>query len=160
MTITALNLRLVKYTKSYSLRVFKIIHAPSRYVYHWCTDYRETDPKITGSKSKRRILLRTKHRVVYVENYRSRGKVRSAIDVVTLYPPKGWHLNYVGDDDDETGDYGLTSLGPQKTRLQMTFTEHYKIRNPPPKKEYTKQVDIVWDKYVTALEKDYRRSKS
>ena len=33
------------------IRVSKTINAPLRYVYDWCTDYRETDPQITGSKS-------------------------------------------------------------------------------------------------------------
>jgi hypothetical protein len=104
--------------------------------------------------------MKTKHRVVYVVSYRSRGKLRGAVDVVTLHPPKAWHLDFVGDEDDETGDYVLSSLGPRKTRLDMTFTEHYKIRNAPSKAQDTKHVDDLWDKYVAALENDYARVRS
>jgi len=151
--------KLVSYTKSHRFHVAKIFRAPFRFVYDWCTDYRETDPLITGSKSKRKILLRTKHRVVYTVGYRHEGEERSAVDVITLYPPKGWHLDFVGDEDDEEGDYILSSLGPRRTRLDMTFTEHYKIRGAPSKMEDTKQTHEVWDKYVAALEKDYARSR-
>jgi len=129
-------------------------------VYRWCTDYRENDPRITGSKSTRKMLLKTKHRVVYVTRYRSNGESKSAVDVVTLHPPKGWHLDFVGDEDDETGDYVLSSLGPKKTRLDMTFTGRYKIRAAPSKAMDEKQVAEMWDKYAAALERDYSRARS
>jgi hypothetical protein len=155
-----IDLKLITYTKLYSLHVSKTIHAPLRFVYGWCTDYQETDPNITGSKTMRKILMRTDHRVVYTESYRSRGKPRTAVDVVTLYPPKAWHLDYVSDEDDELGDYVLSSLAPEKTRLDMTFTEHYKVAQVPSKAEYVSQVSQIWDKYVEALEKEYSRSRS
>jgi len=145
------------YTKTHSFRVSKIIHAELPFVYDWCTDYRESDPKITSSKAKRKILLKTKHRVIYTSAYRSGGKSKTSVDVVTLYPPKWWRLDFVGDDDDETGDYRLTKLGPQRTRLDMSFTEHYKIRGAPTKAQDVKHTHEVWDKYVLALERDYAR---
>ena len=150
-------MKLVLYTKSYSVHVSKTIHAPLRFVYDWCTDYRETDPKITKSKSNRKILMRTEHRVIYTESYRSRGKPRTAVDVVTLYPPKAWHLDFVSDEDDEVGDYVLSSTGPRKTRLDMTFTESYKVAQAPSKAQYASHVSQVSDKYVEALQKEYRR---
>jgi hypothetical protein len=101
--------------------------------------------------------MKTKHRVIYVTSYRNRGKQVSAVDVVTLLPPKCWHLDFVGDEDDESGDYMLTSLGAEKTRLDMTFRERYKIQNAPSKAADVKHVQEIWDKYVAALEKDYRR---
>ena len=149
----------VKYAKRHTFHVSKLIRAPLRFVYNWCTDYRETDPQLTGSKSKRAILLKTKHRVVYTVSYRNRGKPRSAVDVVTLHPPNWWHLDFVGDDDDETGDYTLTPLGASKTRLDMTFTERYKIRGAPSKAQDTKSTHVFWDKLVAGLEKDYSRRR-
>jgi hypothetical protein len=148
-----------RYTRIHSFNVAKTIRAPRQFVYGWCTDYRESDPKITGSKSKRKILLKTKHRVIYTSNYRSRGKQRSAVNVVTLYPPKAWHLDFIGDEDDEVGDYKLNSLGPRITKLDMTFTEHYRIRNPPTKAQDLKVTHELWDKYVAALERDYTKSR-
>jgi hypothetical protein len=146
-----------------ALHVSKTIRAPLRFVYDWCTDYRESDPKIgrfkgfTGSKSKHKILLKNKHRVVYVVNYRSRGKSRSAVDVITFYPPKEWHLVFTGDEDDEIGDYVLTSFGPRKTRLDMRFKEYYKISRAPTQAQEVKTIHKVWNKLVLALERDYAR---
>jgi len=137
-----------------------MIRAPLHFVYTWCTDYRDTDPRITGSKSKRKILLKTRRRVIYVVSYRNRGKTRSAVDVITLHPPRAWHLDFVGDEDDETGDYILSSLGPRKTRLDMTFTERYKVGNSPSKAQDTRHVHEIWDKYVVALEKEYARKRA
>jgi len=148
-------LKFVTYTRIHTLHASKTINAPARFVYGWCTDYRENDTKITGSKAKRKILLKTQHRVIYTSTYRSGGKPISAVNVVTLYPPKAWHLDFVGDDDDEVGDYVLTKLGPQRTRLDMTFTEHYKTHNAPTKAQDLKQIHQAWDKYAAALEKDY-----
>jgi len=152
-------MKLISYTKSHTFHVAKVIQAPLRFVYDWCTDYRETDPQITGSKSKRRILLRANNRVIYTVTYRRGKQVKMAVDVVTLYPPKAWHLNFIGDEDDEQGDYVLTALGPLRTRLDMTFTEHYKILHAPSKLRDTEQVHEVWDKYIAALEKSYLRSR-
>jgi len=140
------------------LHVSKVIKAPIRFVYGWCTDYRESDTKITGSKAKLRILLKTEHRVIYVSSYKSGGKARNAVNVVTLYPPKTWHLDFIGDDDDEIGDYLLTRLGPQRTRLDMTFEEHYKMRRAPTKAQDLKHTNEVWDKYIAALENEYARN--
>ena len=146
------------YTKTHTLHVSKVINAPIRFVYDWCTDYRESDTKITGSKAKRRILLKTEHRVIYLSSYRSGGKPRNAVNVVTLYPPKAWHLDFTGDDDDEVGDYVLTRLGPRKTRLDMTFEERYKTRRAPTKDQDLKHTNEVWDKYAKALENEYARN--
>jgi hypothetical protein len=140
------------------LHASKIINAPIRFVYDWCKDYRESDTKLTGSKAKRRILLKTEHRIIYVSSYRSGGKSRNAVNVVTLYPPKAWHLDSIGDDDDELGDYVLTKLGPRRTRLDMTFEEHYKTGKAPAKDKDLKHTNEVWDKYVSALEIDYART--
>jgi hypothetical protein len=82
------------------------------------------------------------------------------VDVVTLFPFKGWHLDYVSDEDDEVGDYVLSSLGPLRTRIDFTFMEHFKIAHAPSKEQYASMVSEVWDKYVEALHRDYRRGRS
>ncbi len=141
-------------------RVSKTIDAPQRYVYEWCTDFRNDDPLITGSKSQRRILTKTRRRVVYAQIYRGAdGTQKIAVDVVTLNPPDAWHLDYFGEEDDETGDYRLKSLGQDKTRLDMVFKEKWKIANPPSLEEQARQTSEVWDKYARALEKEYRSKK-
>ena len=77
------------------------------------------------------------------------------VKMVTLRSPKAWHLDQVGEDEDAIGTYKLTRVGPEKTRLDMTFTEKYKISDAPSKEEDRNLTDQMWDKYVAALEKDY-----
>ena len=97
--------------------------------------------------------------MIYISNYRSGGKPRSGVNVVTLYPPNAWHLDFMGDEDDETGDYLLTKLSPRKTRLDMKFIEHYKTRNAPTRAQDTKHTRALWNKIVTALKTDYANQK-
>ena len=146
-------------TTSHTIHVLKTINAPLKFVYDWCTDFREDDNKITGSKTRRIILQKTKQRVVYVSAYRSSGRFRYGVSTVTLRPPNGWHLDHVGEEDDEIGDYRLTRLGSSKTKLGMTFRGKYKTRNAPTKREDAKQTSEMWDKYVAALERDYAHRK-
>ena len=143
------------------LRVSKTINAPLPYVYGWCTDYREIDPQITGSKSQKKILEKTKKRVIYVQLYTGAdGKQKAAVDIVTLKPPNSWHLDFFGEEDDETGEYSLKALGEKKTKLDMVFKEKWKnIAKPPTIEEQIEHTHKVWDKYIAALEKDYKSRK-
>jgi len=136
-----------------------VFNAPLSFAFKWCTDYREDDPGITGSKNKRSVLEKTKERVIYTIRYKSGGKTMNAVNIVTLKPPKAWYLDSRGDEDDEVGVYRLTSLGRRKTRLDMTFVEYWKIRNYPGNSEYLSDIHRIWDKYAAALERDYRRHR-
>jgi hypothetical protein len=139
-------------------RVTKMINAPLRFVFNWCTDYREDDNGITGSKTKRTILEKTKRRAVYMVQYPEGKQIKIGFNLVTLNAPRSWHLNYFGEDDDEIADYALARLGPQRTRLDMVFTEKWKIREIPEKPAYIKHISEIWDKYVAALERDYAKT--
>jgi hypothetical protein len=138
--------------------VKKTFNAPLKFVYDWCTDYREDDNLITGSRAQFKILQKTKRRVIYVRTYERNGKTMIGVKMVTLRPPKAWYLDQVGEDEDAIGIYKLTRVGPEKTRLDMTFTEKYKISDAPTKEEDRNHIDQMWDKYVAALEKDYSPS--
>ena len=137
----------------------KTINAPLRFVYDWCVDFREDDPEIWGSRTRRIILQKTKRRVIYMSTLKRRGRATSAVRIVTLHPLNAWHLDLVGQENDEIGDYLLTSLGPKKTRLDITFKVKYKISNAPTKEKDTRQTNETWDKYIAALERDYTRSR-
>lgn len=143
------------------IRVSKTINVPMQYAYDWCTDYRETDPQITGSKSQRRVLQKTKKRAIYVQIYEGvDGKEKVAVDIVTLKPPTSWHLDYFGEEDDETGEYRLKKLGEGKTRLDMVFKEKWKnIAEIPSIEEQIRSTNEVWDKYIAAQEKEYKSRK-
>jgi hypothetical protein len=136
-----------------------VLNAPLQFAYEWCTDFRESDPNIIGSKNKRRILEKTKERVIYTIRYQSGGKTWNAVNIVTLHPPRAWNLDSRGDEDDEVGEYRLSRLGPRKTKLDMTFVERWKVRDYQPRDEYLKHVHNIWDKYAAALERDYKRRR-
>ena len=97
--------------------------------------------------------------VIYMSTSRRGGKASSAVRIVTLRPPNAWHLDLAGQENDEIGDYHLTSLGPRKTRLDITFKAKYKIANAPTKEKDTRQTNEIWDKYVAALEREYARTR-
>ena len=146
--------------ESHTISVSKVINAPLRFVYRWCTDFREDDNRITGSNNKRKILQKNLKRVVYVTTYSKAGVSKVGVNWVILSPPNSWHLDFIGEEDDEEGEYRLTRLAARKTRLDMRFSEKYKVRNAPTQKEDAKHTEEIWDKYVAALEKDYARSVS
>ena len=144
-----------RYTECHSYHVSKIIKAPLKYVYDWCTDYREDDNQITGSKTQFRILQKTNRRVIYLSTSKWYGKAMVAVKMVMLRPPKAWYLDQIGQVEDVVGIYTLTRLGPEKTKLNMRFTEKYKLRDAPSKEQDRNDVAQMWNKYVAALEKDY-----
>ena len=143
----------------YAYHISKVINAPLKFAYTWCVDFREDDPKIWGSKTTRIILQKTKRRVIYMSTQKRGKKVAAAVRIVTLHPPNAWHLDLVGQENDEIGDYHLTSLGSRKTRLDITFKVKHKIAHASTKEKDTKQTNEVWDKYVAALERDYARGR-
>ena len=146
---------MVRYSKRHTYRVMKTIKAPLKFVYNWCTDYREDDNELTGSKAQFKILQKTRRRVIYLRTLERDGKTMIGVKMVTLRPPRAWYLDQVGDDEDAIGVYRLTRAEPEKTRLDMKFTEKYKISGAPTKEQDRKETDQMWDKYVAALEKDY-----
>lgn len=143
------------------IRVSKTIDAPARFVFNWCTDFREDDPALTGSKSQRKILEKTKKRAVYASVYTgSDGKDKVGVNIVTLKPATSWHLEYFGEEDNEIGDYKIVSLGKNKTKLNMVFKETWKIEPIPSIEEQVESTSKTWDQYVAALEKDYASGSS
>ena len=139
------------------VRISRIIDAPLDFVYRWCTDYREDDYRITRSKSRRRILERTRRRVVYTT--REKGKSVGSASIVTLHPSDAWHVNSIGDDRDIVGDYRLTKLAGGRTRLGIVFKVERKSPRAPSKSQFLKHINGIWDRYIARLEKDYRRHR-
>lgn len=140
--------------------VSRIVHAPLSYVYAWWTDFREDDSKITGQRRRISILERNAQRIIMSVRYTSHDRVMAAARIVTFKPPNAWHLDWIGDEFDETGEYRLRSLGVRKTRLHATFKVNYKNRRSPSKLSFLKNINQAWDKYAAALEMDYQSYKS
>jgi hypothetical protein len=132
-------------------------NAPKDFVYSWCTDYREEDPMMLGSKLRRRFIERTSERVIWWvdEGGKKEGKPQP-IRVVWLSPPDRWHLETCGDGF-EMGDYKVIALGAEKTRLDMEFTVAFDDRRLA---EASKMMEANgrnhWKAYAKFLERDYK----
>jgi hypothetical protein len=144
------------YTETYTIS--KAFDAPLDFAYAWCTDYREDDPKMTGSKNRRRFHEKTKQRVIWTVEGQNLPTGTDPVRVVWLRPPDAWHLETCGDES-EVGDYKLTAVGKNMTRLDMTFTVTYLNRKDvQSKEEYEAETLDHWDHYGRFLERDYRQS--
>lgn len=139
-------------------KLSKTFDAPLDFVFKWCTDFREDDGKMIGSKTKRKFLERNKERLTWIVNYKENGKLKEGIRTVWLNPPDAWHLDTCGDGY-ERGEYKLTSLGKGKTRLDMVFDVTYdNPREVEPKKQWEEDGHRHWDIYAKHLEDEYKAS--
>jgi len=136
----------------------KIIDAPLSFVYDWCTDYREDDPQITGAKLRRLIIEKNKDRAVFINQHKS-AKAGMVINIVTLRPPDGWHLNLISEERDGTGEYRLRKLGPRSTKLHIFLKFKWKMARSPTRTEFHQHLNSMWAKYAAALERDYMKNK-
>ena len=143
-----------------TVRVSKVINAPLRYVYEWCTDYRADDWRLQRGarvKPKFRVLRISPHRVVRVRLGPSGSHdPEIAVDVVRLHPPADWHTDQIDERDRMALDYHLVRLGRTKTRLELYVTERWVTPNYPTPLELRQRVSRTWDRLLAALEERYR----
>ena len=142
------------------IRVNRVIRAPLKYVFDWCTDFRETDPKIIGSARKRVIIEKTRKRVIFAQVWNeSEDNMRVNVDIVTLSPPDSWHLDMFGSFRNETAEYKLKNLGKDKTELRVVFKNRWREAPKVENAEHeVKRLNDIWDAYADALERDYART--
>lgn len=136
--------------------VVKTINAPLSFVYDWCTDFREDDPKLTGSTSKMKIIEKTDKRAVYSREDIKDGITLQTKSVVTMVPPDRWYLEAKGDVADYTGEYRLFQDG-DATRLEMKFTRKYKEERSPNIERLHQLNNEFWDKLIEILENEYHK---
>ncbi len=143
-------------TKTYNLSLD--FEAPLNFVYRWCTDYREDDLKILGSKVKRHIISKSRTRAAWINHFVINDMEVENVRIVTLNPPSKWSVLGLGEDLDEEGHYVLKTVGKNRTRLTMTFKVKYKSAPVENKRAWEGQLAEEWDKYRTVLEQDYGES--
>lgn len=144
----------------YTFRVSKIVRAPLKYVYAWCTDYRSDDGKFSLLKPRFRVLRLGKNRILRIRTYSDgEAKDRVAVDLIRLDPPTRWHLDEIDEEDLEAVDYRLTALGPRRTRVTLSVTERWMIPNYPSRREVEMGSNAYWDRLVAALESHYRSGR-
>jgi hypothetical protein len=142
-------------------RVSRTINAPLKYVYDWATDFTEQDNVFWGGKYPRIMLLKTRTKVVTV-GYKdgADGKKIFVVRVISLSPSNSaWHLDYYSEEDLESGEYKLKSLGKNKTQLHIVLKNTWKRGKSPSREEFERQAKVVWDGFIPALESDYDSGK-
>jgi hypothetical protein len=144
----------LKKLSPYRVVISRVINAPLSFVYSWWTDFREDDPKITGQERTISIFEHNGSRIIMSVSHQSDDKTVSAARIVSLMPPDAWHLDWIGDEFDETGDYKLTPISSGRTKLAAIFKVKPKTTNCPDKANLRKNINEVWVKYIEALESD------
>jgi hypothetical protein len=145
-----------------SFHIQATFRAPIDFVFRWCTDYQADDARREKERYARRILDRSRRRVVYEDLEDAEGGGwRWARHEVTLRPPDRWTSVSPGSHRTLALDYRLTRLGPERTRLDLTWTRRSTglaaarvVRGP-----YERATTVAWKHFAAALERDYRASQ-
>ncbi len=141
-------------------RFSKAVDAPLRYVYDWCTDFRSDDAKLSGSRSRHRVIRVSPERLVRIRV--ARGGTRNppmAVELVRLSPPNAWHKDTVDEIDLDSIDYKLTALGPKRTRIRLVIVERWLTPDFPKKALWLRRSSKYWDELVRAIEERYRSGR-
>jgi hypothetical protein len=145
-----------------TVRLALPIHAPARYVYDWCTDYRSDDARFSKRRPRPsfRVVRISPHRVVRIRVARGSGPdPRFAVDVVRLNPPLSWHLDQLDETDQQSLDYRVRAVGRERSRLQLVSTERWLTPEFPTRKALRAQIAKTWAVFIAALEADYRAGR-
>ncbi len=145
-----------------TVRVSLVIHAPSRYVYDWCTDYRSDDGRFSSRRPRPsfRVIRISPRRVLRVRVAQRSGRNPViAVDLVRLNPPHSWHLDQIDETDRQALDYRVSTVGRARTRLQLLVTERWVTPNFPTREALRAQVAGTWARFAAAIEADYRAGR-
>jgi hypothetical protein len=145
---------------SHTARISKTVEAPWRFVYDWCTDFREDDGRLSKSRPRFQVLRFGKDRVVRVRLSNPRAKSRAiAVELVRLSPPDAWHVDQIDETDLDSVDYKVSQLGPRRSHVTLEITERWMTSKHPSRAEWVRGTSAYWDGLVAALEKRYRSGR-
>lgn len=141
-------------------RFSKTVDAPLRYVYDWCTDFRPDDSKLSGSRSKHRVIKVSPERLIRIR-VASNGARNPpmAVELIRLNPPDAWHKDTVDENDLDSIDYKLTALGPKRCRVSLVLVERWMIPKYPRKVDWVRSSSEYWDELVRSIEERYRSGR-
>lgn len=138
----------------------KLINAPLKDVFEWCTDFREDDPAKVHKRPDhtRKIIEKTGKKVRLTEEWKEDGRHYKENATIYLYPPDHWRLESTGDRWDSRAEYTLKPEG-KKTRITVTLDEVYKSDPKPRPEETAKWLSNFWDTILEAFAEDMRKQK-
>jgi len=134
--------------------------APLSFVFSWCTDFSTSDPKLEKEKYARRIIEKTRSRIVFEDLQDMKDGWSWQRATVTLIPPDRWHMDNIGNRRDVTADYVLSRLPRDQTELDLRWKVRPKTAAVAKitKNERERSVEDMWRKFAEVLERDYRRT--
>ena len=144
-------------------RVYEVrteFRAPMDFVLRWCTDYSSDDAKLEGEKFRRRVIERSRRRIVYEDLDETPTGWSWAHWTIIVHPPDHWHGDSVGSLRGWSIDYRLKPLPNGRTQFTMRgrrFPLGIGTKNPP-KRELESDLAKNWRAFGRALEADYRKS--
>jgi hypothetical protein len=140
----------------YRIRV--TFRVPLEFAFAWCTDYTPDDAKLEGENYQRRILERSRRRVVFEDLEETKDGWIWSRDTVTLRPPNRWHMDGLGSRADVTADYVLTRLSDDRTQFELRWRRRPRMRvsKPPTKAQREASTLHAWNRFARAMERDYR----
>src|SRR5580700_8879937 len=145
-----------------TVRVSLVIHAPSRYVYDWCTDYRSDDGRFSNARPRPsfRVIRISPRRVVRIRISRGSGRdPRLTVERIRLTPPRSWHMDQLDETDQQSLDYRVSSVGRGRTRFQLLSTERWLTPDFPTREALRTQIARTWTRFAAAIEADYRAGR-
>lgn len=143
-------------TSVYEIR--STFRAPLPFVFAWCTDYTARDPRLEKEKFRRRIVSRSRSRVVYEDLYDTPDGWMWSHWTVTLHPPHRWHADAFGSHRTWSLDYVLRERPGGRTELTLRGRRRATVvggKNPP-KATLERDLRGSWRHFGHALERDYR----
>ena len=145
-----------------SVRVSLVIHAPSRYVYDWSTDYRSDDGRFSNRRPRPsfRVIRISPRRVLRIRVSRGSGRDPAiAVEAIRLNPPRSWHMDQIDETDQQSVDYRVSAVGRARTRLQLLSTERWVTPEFPTREVLRAQIARTWARFAAAIEADYRAGR-
>ena len=145
-----------------TVRVSLLIHAPSHYVYDWCTDYRTDDGRFSSRRPRPsfRVIRISPRRLVRIRVARGSGRDPAlTVEKIRLNPPRSWHQDQIDETDQQSVDYRVSAVGRARTRLQLLSTERWVTPDFPTRDALRAQIAKTWARFAAALEADYRAGR-
>lgn len=142
-------------------RIRVTFRVPLPFAFAWCTDFSPEDAALEGESYQRRVVERTRRRVVFEDLEDTPDGWSWARDVVTLRPPNRWHMESVGSRREVRGDYLLTSLPDGRTRLELRWRRRPTVPEKKPLTKAQREASTLtaWKRFGRAMERDYRTEK-
>lgn len=147
--------------------VRKILNAPMKEVFEWCTDYQDTDAELAHmiehthkeadtTSQRMTVLERSETQVRYVCSWNESNELVRQYTTVHLHPPDHWIAVGTGNRWDGQALFKLTPRNGS-TILDLTTFNRYKNKKKPDLKKMSKFSSTHWDTIIEEFDHELAR---